>query len=266
MSRHLDGDTATDSGPEQLPDPDLAGSSEPIRLLYADDNAEFASLVETTLGSDESFDVVTVRSVDAALEQLDSVDCVVSNLDGSTPDGDDLLEAVRDRHATLPFVLFTVKSLRDVPAATLDGLWTDYLEKNGLRSLELLGQRVRRLVFHQTATSTARRGLAALQTSQEGIAVVDPDGTVAFANSVYATRLGYDPGEIEGRSWQECYTDAEAERLESSVLPTVANDWRWTGECVARRQNGDTVAVQARIVRLEDGCLVIIHDGDAEQT
>ncbi len=265
MSRHWDGDTSTESGPEQFPDPDLTQPSEPIRLLYADDNAEFASLVDATLGTDEAFDVVTVCSVGAALEQLDSVDCVASNLDGSTPDGNDLLGAVRDRHETLPFVLFTVKSLRDVPTTTVDGLWTDYLEKNGLRSLELLGQRVRRLVLHQSAANMARRGLAALQTAQEGTAIVGPEGTVQFANSVYATRLGYEPDEIEGRPWQDCYTDAEADRMASSVLPTVADDWRWTGECVARRQDGDTVAVQARIVRLGDGCLVIVHDGDADQ-
>ncbi|SDE90933.1 PAS domain-containing protein [Halorientalis regularis] len=265
MSRHWHEATATGPAPDQLPAPDLPASSAPIRVLYADDNAEFASLVEATFGTEEGIHVVTVGSVEAALEQLDGVDCVVSNLDGSTPDGDDLLAAVRDRDETLPFILFTVKSLRDVPATTFDGLWTDYLEKNGLRSLELLGQRVRRLVAHQAATTTAQRGLAAAQAAQEGIAIVDPDGTIEFANTVYATRLGYEPDEIEGRPWQDCYTDAEADRIASSVLPTVADDWRWTGECVARRKDGDTVALQARIVRLEDESLVIVHDGDAEQ-
>jgi PAS domain S-box-containing protein len=266
MSRHWHDGTAAGPAPDQLPGPGLTASSAPIRVLYADDNAEFASLVDATLGAEEGLDVVTVGSVEAALEHLDGVDCVVSNLDGSTPDGDDLLAAVRDRDETLPFVLFTVKSLRDVPGTTFDGLWTDYLEKNGLRSLELLDQRVRRLVAHQTTRITAQRGLAAAQAAGEGIAIVDPDGIVEFVNTVYATRLGYEPGEIEGRPWQDCYTDAEADRIASSVLPTVADDWRWTGECVARRNDGDTVAVQARIVRLEDASLVIVHDGDAAQS
>ena len=266
MSRHWYEEAATGPELDPLPRSDPARSSSPIRVLYADDNAEFASLVDATLGADETFEVVTVESVEAALEHLDGVDCVVSNLDGSTPDGDDLLTAVRDRDRTLPFVLFTVKSLRDVPATTFDGLWTDYLEKNGLRSLELLGQRVRRLVAHQATRTAAQRGLAAAQAAGEGIAIVDPDGTIEFVNTVYATRLGYEPGEVEGRPWQDCYTDAEADRIASSVLPTVADDWRWTGECVARRNDGDTVAVQARIVRLDDESLVIVHDGDAAQS
>ncbi|RXK50548.1 PAS domain-containing protein [Halorientalis pallida] len=265
MSEHWHEETAAGPAPGRLPDPARSRSSTPIDVLYADDNAEFASLVDSTLGADETFDVVTVGSVGAALEHLDDADCVVSNLDGSTPDGDDLLATVRERYPSLPFVLFTVQSLRDVPATTFDGLWTDYLEKNGLRSLELLGQRLRRLVAHQAATTAAQRGLAAAQATQEGIAIVDPDGAVEFANRVYATRLGYDPGEIEGRPWQDCYTDTEADRIATSVLPTVADDWRWTGECVARRKDGDSVAVQARIVRLEDESLVIVHDGDAEQ-
>jgi PAS domain S-box-containing protein len=259
----LDGATAGPV-PGELPDPTPDSPVEPIRILYADDNTEFASLVEATLGVDEAFEVVTVDSVEAAMEHVGDADCVVSNLDGSTREGGDLLSAVRDRDPTLPFVLFTVRSLRDVPATTLDSLWTDYLEKSGLRSLELLGTRVRRLVSHRTTTVAAKRGLAAARAAQEGIAIVEPDGTVQFANSVYATRLGYEPSEIEGRPWQDCYTDAEVDRLTSTVLPTVEDDWRWTGECVARRRDGGTVAVQARIVRLDDDSLVIVHDGDAE--
>lgn len=264
MSEGVDG-TATDTVPGDLPDPTLDRPAEPIDILYVDDNAEFASLVETTLGVKEGFEVVTVDSVEVAMDHLDDADCVVSNLDGSTRQGGDLLSVVRDRDPALPFVLFTVRSLRDVPAGALDGRWTEYLEKNGLRSLELLGKRVRRLVAHRTAMETARRGLAAARATQEGIAIVDPDGTIQFANSVYATRLGYEPAEIEGRPWQDCYTDAEADRLTSTVLPTVEDDWRWTGECVASCRDGGTVAVQARIAPLDDDSLVIVHDGDAEQ-
>jgi len=255
------------TGPEWLGRLSGTGVADPtgtIRVVYADDNAEFATMVETTLGDEAAFDVVRVDSAEAALEHLDTADCIVSNLDGAARTGDDLLSAVRERDPTLPFVLFTVRSLRDVPERTLDGFWTDYLEKDGLRSLDLLGKRVRRLVAHRDTRATARRSLAAAEAAQAGVVIADPDGTIRFVNNVYAMRLGYEPGELEGRSWQDCYTDDEADRLASTVLPTVEDDWRWTGECVARRRDGSTVPVQARLVRLDDDSLVIVHDGDAD--
>ncbi|AQL42912.1 hypothetical protein BV210_09375 [Halorientalis sp. IM1011] len=255
------------TGPEwlgQLSGTGVADPIDPIRVVYADDNTEFATMAESTLDAEGPFEVITVESAEAAIEHLDAADCIVSNLDGSARTDDDLLSAVRERDPTLPFVLFTVRSLRDVSERTLDGFWTDYLEKDGLRSLELLGKRIRRLVAHRDTRATARRSLAAAEATQEGVVIVDPDGTVRFANHVYAMRLGYDPGEIEGRPWQDCYTDDEADRLASTVLPTVEDDWRWTGECVARRWDGSTVAVQASIVRLDDDSLVIVHDGDAD--
>lgn len=243
------------------PDTGPGGRDAPIPVLVVHTDEE--DTVGERLGTDDRFDVVTVRSTDEARPLLARVDCVVSTV--ARRDGnDDLLDAVRAESPALPYVVFADSVAESVPSSMLAETWTTAVERDGPRSVELLAHRIEQFAGFRAATTAARRSRAAIDAARDGIAIVDPDGVVEFANTVYAMQVGTDRDEIRGSHWSDRYTDAEVDRLESSALPVVNDAWRWSGECVARRGDGGTVSLGTRIVRVADGSLVFVHEGNAD--
>ncbi|PSQ62568.1 MAG: hypothetical protein BRD21_05665, partial [Halobacteriales archaeon SW_8_66_22] len=83
---------------------------EPIRVLHVDNDPEFADLTAEFLRREnEAFSVITVREPEAARATLaeEPIDCVVSDYEMTPVDGIEFLEAVREEHPDLPFILFT---------------------------------------------------------------------------------------------------------------------------------------------------------------
>lgn len=102
---------------------------------------------------------------------------------------------------------------------------------------------------------------------REGVAVVDPEGDVETVNRAFASRFGYDREALVGSSWRALLADGEGERLESTAVPSVEDGWRWVGSCRCRRRDGERIAVQLRIVGLDDGskAVVVADGGDAPE-
>src|SRR6056297_1004312 len=85
----------------------------PIRILHVDDDPGLAELVSSYLRKEDSqFEIVSARSASDGLEKLAAteVDCIVSDYDMPKQNGIEFLEAVREDHADLPFILSTARS------------------------------------------------------------------------------------------------------------------------------------------------------------
>lgn len=230
---------------------------EPVTVLYVGGDADSLDPVTSALADRESFDVVTATSADEALDRLREADCLVSESELPSRDGLELLATVRERRPSLPFVLFAESFDEGIDSELRDDSWAMYLRKGDPESsARLLARRVCRLVDHRRIADTADRALTAIETAQDGIAIVRPDGTFEFVNRVFAARFGYRSEELVGQSWHECYPEREVQRLESSALPTVRGDWQWTGGCVGQRSDGETFTAPTRIVGLDDGSFV----------
>ena len=108
--------------------------SESIRVLYVDDEPEFAEMAATFLErEDDRFDVEIVTSGTAGSERLadEEFDCVISDYDMPGQNGIEFLETVREDHADLPFVLYTGKGSEEVASDAISAGVTDYLQKTG---------------------------------------------------------------------------------------------------------------------------------------
>lgn len=231
-----------------------------IDVLLVDDDRRYLELVAIELDRDERLAVTTESNPTDALDRVDEADCVVSDHSMPKTTGLELLEAIRERDPSLPFVLHSGEPPAAVVGSLLDHEWTDYQRKGGgSETFALLARRLRRLVDHRRATAALRRATAGLEAARDGIALVDPDGTVAFANRRYATVLGADREAVIGSHWRERYSDDEADRLAADAIPTAADGWRWTGTCVGR---DDAVEAQTSLVGLDDGSLVFVVDTD----
>ena len=137
------------------------GSSEPIHILHVDDESDFTDLAATYLQrEDDRFSVHTELSASDGLDRLadERFDCVISDYDMSGRDGIEFLEAVRDDHPELPFILFTGRGSEEVASEAISTGVTDYLQKDtGTEQYAILGNRVRNAVERHRADHERQR-------------------------------------------------------------------------------------------------------------
>lgn len=230
---------------------------QPLSVLWVDDDPEYLDRAAELLADEDGVDVITETSPMAATGRLADVDCVVCDYAMSAHDGLELLAAVREDWPTLPFVLCTGSSLPEAVEAVADDEWTELVRTEGTDlTVSLVAARCKRLVADRRSAALAGRALAGLDEASDAIAVVAPDDTFAVVNHAFARRLGYAREELLGRDWQTCFPDHEVDRLESTALETVSEDWRWTGGCIARRADGTTITAQTQIAGLDDDSVV----------
>ncbi|WP_136687766.1 response regulator [Halorhabdus amylolytica] len=117
-----------------------------VSVLCVDDDPDLVALTATNLRRvEDSLDITTVTDPQRALEEVSTsaVDCVVSDYEMPGMDGLDLLEAVREDHPDLPFILFTGKGSEEVASEAIARGVTDYLQKGtGENRYDLLANRV----------------------------------------------------------------------------------------------------------------------------
>ncbi|WP_415379598.1 response regulator [Halosimplex sp. TS25] len=230
---------------------------EAIEVLCVDDDPDYLELIEASLSEHDDLSIRTETVSSAALDAVDQVDCVVSDYDMPGMDGLGLHTEVRKRSPTLPFVLFTGSTQEELAERFPDDIWTEFLRKDDPKTaMPILAGRIRRLVDHHRTLQAANRSLTAIEAARDGIAVVGPDGTITFANRVFASRLGLEPDDLAGRPWQTCFPDDEVERLESTAIETVRDNWQWTGGCRYASDDGAEFTAQTRVTGLDDGSLV----------
>ncbi|HDS45614.1 MAG TPA: PAS domain S-box protein [Methanomicrobia archaeon] len=103
-----------------------------ITILHVDDEPEFLALTKAFLKREQKqFVVDTAASVEEALKRFDerSYDVIVSDYQMPGLDGLTLLQQVRERSSTIPFIVFTGKGRGEVAIEALNRGATHYLQK-----------------------------------------------------------------------------------------------------------------------------------------
>ena len=231
-----------------------------IRVLHVDDDPDFATLAATLVERQEDrFDVETVPGASEALDRLAAADfdCVVSDYDMPGRNGIEFLEALRETHPEVPFILFTGKGSEEVASDAISAGVTDYLQKEaGTEQYAVLANRIRNAVERSRIERERRRQLDAIETAQEGISILDEDGEYIYVNRAYADLYGYDPPDLVGEPWELLYPDDETERTHEEILPAVERDGQWHGTTMGLRADGTTFVADHRLSRTERGELI----------
>ena len=200
----------------------------PIHVLHVDDESGFADVASEFLErADDRFTVTTATSADEGLNRLAdaAVDCVVSDYEMPGRNGIEFLEAVRDRHADLPFLLFTGKGSEEIAGEAISAGVTDYLQKGGgTDQYEILANRIANAVEARRSAARAQRRRDQLEsiltTVPSCVVQLDTDGQFVYANDRANEVLGVAPDEVTDRR----YDDSEWELRDPDGTPTASEN------------------------------------------
>ena len=214
------------------------------RVLHVDDDPGFVDLSAELLERErEELVVETASGAAEGLQTLseEPVDCVVSDYEMPGRDGIEFLEAVREKHPDLPFILLTGRGNEEVASEAVSAGVTDYLQKGGgVDQYALLANRVVNAVERSRAKRARQRQLEAIEAAQEGISILDAEGRFTYVNETYAALYGYEPEELVGEDWELLYPDDEVAVVHEEVLPTAREAGRWHGRTTGLRADGTT--------------------------
>lgn len=187
------------------------GSEVEITVLVVDDDPDLLDLTASFLKRErDEFSVKSEPNPEDALERLreNPVDVIVSDYDMPGMNGLKFLEAVREEHEDIPFILFTGKGSEEIASKAISKGVTDYLQKGTDSSqYSLLANRIanafeqyesrKRLVQSQQKFSKL------VMNSTDMLGIVNAQGRFEYISPVCKDILGYEQEELIG----ECAFD-----------------------------------------------------------
>ncbi len=96
----------------------------------------------------------------------------------------------------------------------------------------------------------------ALDTSNEGIAILDASGKYVYLNKSHERMFKYDPGEMIGQSWTILYNEKQIKYFTENVFPAIAKNGKWHGKDIGICKDGSLVKEIVYLTSLPDGGLV----------
>ena len=95
----------------------------------------------------------------------------------------------------------------------------------------------------------------AIEQSDEGVALLDQNGTYAYINRAHAAMYGYKVDELMGQFWKILYSKDQLAHIDKDCLPQLRGTGKWQGELVGLRKDGSNFPVEISLSLLmnQDG-------------
>jgi PAS domain S-box-containing protein len=111
----------------------------------------------------------------------------------------------------------------------------------------------------QKSAETVRRQTLAMDTSADGMAILNEKGLHAYANNSFARMLGFEsPDSIMGQPWRVVYALQEMDRLEPGIRRSLAQVGKWSSQILLRRPEGSKLLVEMNINAMPDGGIISV--------
>jgi len=238
-----------------------------LSLLLVDDEPALLDLGKIFLERIPGITVTPAGSAAAALTLLAEreFDAVVSDYQMPEMDGIALLQKIRAKTRTLPFILFTGKGREDVVIEALNSGADHYVQKGGEARSQYtdLAHKVRRSVEQRRAEAALRRKHAVLRAilhaSPYGIAYVR-NRTFQWVNDALAGMLGYQRNELKGVHLETLYENNQTyDEIGRRIQQDLRNKGRSRIITRFRHRNGFAIDTEIHIAPLDSGNLHFGH-------
>lgn len=228
-----------------------------VTVLFVDDDGAFADIVGDYLTTEHDFEVYTETNAESALDRLEedsSISCIVSDYAMPGMDGLSFLEAVKDRHHALPFVMFAGQGSENVASRAIQLGADDYLEKDtGETRYDLLANRIQNCVTVARQQQKLQDLHAAMEHAGHAILVTDVDGTITYANPTMESISGYSLDELRGESPALLKSGEQEEDFYRDLWEMILDGNVWTGEIVNERKDGQQYVIDQTIAPIGEG-------------
>jgi PAS domain S-box-containing protein len=237
----------------------MENHQEPISVLHVDDEPGFADMAAEFLErADDRIRVETAQSAETGLDRIaaQTLDCVVSDYDMPGQNGIEFLEAVREDHPDLPFILYTGKGSEEVASDAISSGVTDYLQKgSGHSQYEVLANRIRNAVdrfqTERAFAATRQRYEKLVEQNLAGIYIIQ-DGEIVYVNPKLAENHGYEQDEVIGLTPMDLIIPAERDRVQEYVRKRLAGETEDIQyETVGLTKHGDRIHIELHGSRIE---------------
>jgi PAS domain S-box-containing protein len=235
--------------------------SRPLSVLLVDDDATVVEVTSAFLEREiDSVETTTLTDPTVTLGELadGEYDCVVSDFDMPGLDGLELLSAIRQEGIKIPFVLFTGKGSEEIASRAISAGVDEYLQKGGPEEYPVLANKIENLVEKHWAETQVRRGFLAIESAEEGIAIIDDEGVYQYVNEAYAAVYNRDRAELVGEHWDMLYPPGEAKRFHDEILPKLQSEGTWRGVSTGVTKEGPPVPERLVLTQMESGGHVCI--------
>jgi PAS domain S-box-containing protein len=99
--------------------------------------------------------------------------------------------------------------------------------------------------------------VAAIEISNDGVAITDTVGQFIYMNRSHAEMFGYaEATALIGMHWSSLYTSAARQRLEAEAFPVLDTEGQWRGESIGVRRDGSAIRQEVSMSLRSDGGLV----------
>lgn len=106
---------------------------------------------------------------------------------------------------------------------------------------------------------TPDRRSRVMESAIDGIAITTPDGEYSHVNRTYVDIYGYDDADaFLGEHWRMCYGEAECERFETDILPSLYASGSWRGEALGRGKDGSRVPQELSLTVADEGGMICV--------
>ncbi len=100
---------------------------------------------------------------------------------------------------------------------------------------------------------------AAMEASQDGIAITDAEGRYLYMNRAHLAMFGFTTeAEVIGKPWSTVYGPDEVAWIQSNAMPQLFANGRWTGELMGRTTSGHPVDQDVALTLNKDGGILCI--------
>jgi PAS domain S-box-containing protein len=96
----------------------------------------------------------------------------------------------------------------------------------------------------------------AINTSHEGIAILNENGEYIYLNEAHAEMFGYTVDELIGKTWEVLYKPNDIDFFKTIVFPIIFANGKWNGKYIGYKKNGSEVNEEVYLTLLPNNYLV----------
>jgi PAS domain S-box-containing protein len=118
---------------------------------------------------------------------------------------------------------------------------------------------VRDITARKNAEITLYNQMTAIESSRDGIAILDENGVFTFVNKAYTRIYGSESSTaFIGERWEALFPTDEAERIKEKALPMLKVNGHWQGESVGIKTDGTAFPLEISMTLTETGAMTSI--------